>query len=498
MLVTIFSKIFGFARDMTLSYFYGASNISDAFIISITIPSALFGIIVAGISTGYIPMYTKIHQNYGKVESEKFTSNLLNVLVLISTVIVIPGLLFTDEIVRVFASGFEGDTLAYAIQFTRISLIGIYFTGFVVLLNAYLQLQKNYIIPALIGFPLNFTIVASIFVSSHTDVIMLAIGAVLAIVAQLMLILPFVLRSGFRYTFALNYKDEHLKNMFYLSLPIILGVSIDQINTIIDKTIASRIAEGGISALNYASKLNGFVQGIFVVSIIAVMFPIISNMASEKNLNGLKKIIAEAIGVINVFVVPATIGLMVFAEPIVRLLFGRGAFDEQDVTMTSISLAFYSIGMLGYGLRDVLSRAFYALQDTKTPMINAAIAILINIILNLILSRYLGIGGLALATSISAIVATVLLFISLHKKIGSFSIRAIFINFMKILIASIIMGMIAKVTYDLLSTVVVEYASLIVSISLGAFVYFALIYFMKIEEINLILRYLSSRLKKIK
>lgn len=269
-----------------------------------------------------------------------------------------------------------------------------------------------------------------------------------------------------------------------MALPIMIGVSVNQINVLVDRTLASSIAVGGISALNYANRLNGFVQGMFVTNISTVMYPMISKMAAQSNLDGLKKSVSEAINLINLFVIPATVGAMIFAEPVVRLLFGRGAFDPEAISMTSAALFYYSIGMVGFGLRQILSRAFYSLQDTKTPMINAAIAMGLNIILNFILSKYMGIGGLALATSISAIFCTGLLFISFRKKTGSFGMKGITISSVKILCASLVMGLVARVSYAALLEHASANLSLIGAIVIGAVVYFVMIYFMGIEEVD--------------
>lgn len=496
MIITILSKIFGFTRDITLSYFYGASNVSDVYLISLTIPSVIFSFIGAGISTGYIPMYSKIENNNGAKEANRYTNNLVNILIVICTVIIILGFLFTNQIVKVFASGFEGETLALAVYFTKISLVGIYFTGLIYIFNGFLQIKGNYTIPALVGFPFNFFIILSIFISSSTNIIVLALGSVVATASQLFLVLPFAYKKGYRYKFILNIKDEHIKTMAYIALPVIIGVSVNQINTLVDRTLASRIAVGGISALNYANRLNGFVQGIFVLSIATVMYPMISKMAAENNVKGLKKTLSEAISSINLLVLPATLGAMIFAEPVVRLLFGRGAFDANAISMTSYALFFYSIGMVGFGLREVLSRAFYSMQDTKTPMMNAAIAMIMNIILNIILSKFLGIGGLALATSISAVFCTALLFVSLRKKIGPFGMKSITISFIKILCASLVMGVIAKITYNTLLNSISANLSLIISIGIGALVYFVIIYFIKIEEVDNMVNALKKKLKK--
>ena len=273
--------------------------------------------------------------------------------------------------------------------------------------------------------------------------------------------------------------------MVIIALPVIIGQSVNQINVLVDRTLASGIAVGGISALNYASRLNGFVQSLFVASITTVMYPMISKMAAAKNMKGLKSYVSEAISTINLLVIPATIGAMIFSKEIVALLFGRGAFTPEAVAMTGNALFYYSIGMIAFGLRDILSRAFYALQDTKTPMINATIAVVINIVLNIVLSRFLGIGGLALATSISGIVSAFLMFITLRKKIGPFGLKEISISFIKISIASVLMGLIAYTSFSFLGSLVSQNLALILAIGVGALVYAIFIYFRLSAPLNL-------------
>ncbi len=496
MLVTIISKILGFGREIVLSYFYGASNISDAYLISLTVPIVIFSFIGTGISTGYIPMYSNIQQQYGEKEGDRFTSNLSNILIIICTIMIILGLIFTESLVKIFAKGFERETLALAVKFTKISLFGIYFTGLMYVFGGYLRLKGNYIIPAMVGFPMNFVTIAAIFLSSKTNVFVLAIGSLIATVSQLMLLMPFAHKKGYKHKFVLDIRDKHIKNMAYIAIPVIIGTSVNQINTLVDKTLASSIAVGGITSLNYASRLNGFIQGLFVAPISTVMYPMISQMAAEDNIVGLKSSVSEAINTICLLVVPATIGAMLFAEPVVKLLFGRGAFDPQAISMTSIALFYYSIGMIGFGLRDILSRSFYSLQDTKTPMINGTIGVAMNIILNLILSKYMGLGGLALATSISAIFCTVLLFISFRKKVGSFGMKHITISFIKVLCASLIMGVITMISYNLLLNHISANLSLIASIIIGAVVYFVIIYFMGIEEVDSMIDAVKNKLKR--
>ncbi len=487
MVLSIVSKIMGFLRETVLAYFYGASNISDAYLISLTIPETLFAFIGIGLATSFIPVYSDIEKCGESDVSNKYVNNVINSILLLCTLLTILVWIFAPYIVKIFASGFTGETLALGINFTRITVLGIYFRGILYILKGHLQIYNNFIAPELVGVLFSLVMIMSIVFSSKYYMMALAIGFVLAKMTELIFVIPFAYKKNYRYKFFLDLKDVNLRRMIYLTLPAILGISIDQINTLIDRTIASRISVGGISALNYAFRLDLFIQGIFVMSIATVLYPKISKMAAEDDMKGFKKALSEAISVINVLVIPATVGAVIFAKPIVKLLFGRGAFDSQAISMTYYALIFYSVGMLGFGFREIFSRAFYSLQDTKTPVINAAIAIAINIILNFILSKFMGIGGLALATSISAIFCSLLLLISLRKKIGPFGMRKISIKFLKILYASSVMGIIAKFSFNYLTTIKSENLSLIAAVGIGAINYFIMIYLMRIDDLDVVI-----------
>lgn len=495
MIITVISKIVGFVREIVLSYVFGASAITDAYLISQTIPLTIFSFISTGIATGFIPIYSKIQQNDGKHYADKFTSNLSNSLLLLATIIVAFVLAFTQPVVKMFASGFSGDTLELAVRFTRITVFGVYFTAVLNIFSGYLRVYEHYLAPALIGFPMNLIVICSLFIGAKTNVFVIAFGSLLAIASQLVVLIPFLRRTSYQHQIVVNVKDKYLKEMFLIALPVIIGTSVNEINVLVDRTLASRIAVGGISALNYARRLNGFVQGLVVVSLTSVMFPIISKMAAAENIKGLKQTVNEAMASMSLLIIPATIGAMVFAEEIVALLFGRGAFTAEAITMTGNALFYYSIGMIAFGLRDVLSRAFYALQDSKTPMINATIGVVLNIALNIILSRYMGIGGLALATSISAIVAVVLLFTSLRRKIGGLGLSNLVKSFTKIGLASVIMGVIARGGFNYLKQSLGQNLALIIAIGIGVVVYGILVYLMRIPEMDQTIAAVKRRLR---
>jgi putative peptidoglycan lipid II flippase len=495
MIITIISKVIGFAREIALSYVYGASAITDAYLISQTIPIVIFSFISAGITTGYIPIYSKIQQGDGKLNAARFTSNLSNSLLLLATIIVVFVLLFTQPVVKLFASGFSGETLELAVRFTKISVFGVYFTAVLNIFSGYLRVHEHYLAPALIGFPMNLIIICSLFISTKSNVYVIAFGSLLAIASQFVVLIPFLRKTRYQHQMVVDLMDEYIKQMFLIALPVIIGTSVNEINVLVDRTLASRITVGGISALNYARRLNGFVQGLVVVSLTSVMFPMISKMAAASNINDLKRTINEAMTSMSLLIVPATVGAMIFAEEIVALLFGRGAFTAEAIAMTGNALFYYSIGMIAIGLRDVLSRTFYALQDSKTPMINATIGVVLNIGLNIILSRCLGIGGLALATSISAIVAVGLLFVSLRRKIGGLGLRELSKSLVKIGLASVIMGVIVRSGFNYLRQSLGQNLALIIAIGIGVVIYSILIYSMRIPEVDQTIAAVKRRLR---
>ena len=464
-------------------------------LISQTIPAVIFAFIGGGISTAFIPLYSKIERNGGKLSADRYTSNLVNSVLVFSTMLVVVILLFTKPVVKMFAAGFTGETLELTVNFTRIGAVGLYFTAMIHIFGGYLRLHNHYIVPELIGFPSNVIIIVGTFISYTTNVYVLVIASVAATFVQFAVLIPSIRKTNYRHDWFLKFNDPKLRTMAIIALPVILGRSIDQINVLVDRTMASQLAVGGISVLNYASKLNRFVEGIFVASIITVMYPMIAKMAANDDLKALKVSVSESISIINVLVLPSTLGLMIFSREVIGLLFGRGAFTQEALNITGDALFYYAIGMFTLG-RRVLYRAFYALQDTRTPMIVSSVAVVVNIIFNVLLSRVMGISGLALATSISCVISSILMLIALRVKVGPLGLSVMAKSFLKICTASIIMGVLAYLAYSKLSHTFGQNASLLIAITIGALSYSVVIYFMRIPEVDQILISFQKRISR--
>ena len=497
MLVTIIAKILGFARELVLASSYGASMYSDAYLTSMNIPYVIFAIIGGTLGTVLIPMYFQVINEHGEENALKFTNNIFNIVIVLCILLAIIGLVFTKQLVKIFAVGFEGQILKVTIDFTRITLIGIVFTGLSYVMTAYLQIKNNFMIPGFISVPKNIIIIISIILSVKYNPYIMIWGSLLGISTEFLFQLPFVIKNGYKYQLYINIKDKYIKKMLWLICPVLIGISVNQINTMVDRTLASTLVEGSISALNYANKLNGFVMALFITSVSAVIYPMLSKLSSEDNKEQFISSVVKSINSVILLVIPISIGAIVLSTPIVKLLFQRGEFDARATSMTAIALIMYSVGMVAFGLRDILGKVFYALQDTKTPMINGAIAMIMNIVLNVILVRYLQLAGLALATSISAIVCIFLLFGSLKKKIGYFGQDKIMKTTIKSIISSVIMGGVTYFAYNIIINLlgigfVKEAISLVISVGVGAITYGILVIVLKVDEINVIINMLKK------
>jgi len=303
---------------------------------------------------------------------------------------------------------------------------------------------------------------------------------------------------GYSYGLSMDLKDKYLNKALTLTGPVLIGSAVQQINVIIDRTLASGLQEGSISALNYASRVNDLIITVFVMAITTVIFPMLSKAFTKGDTREGKELMGEGINIILIITVPATIGIVILAEPAIKVFFQRGAFDEVATYMTSQALIYYSLGLVGSSLRLMLNKVFYSVQDTTTPMINGMIAVGINVALNYALIGYMGHAGLALATSISATITTILLFIDLRKKLGKIGLKKYLVCFLKTLAASIVMGLAVYLVYFGLTGLlpnmfIVELLILILSVAVGVGIYFILCSIFKIKEMRIIMKRLLKK-----
>ncbi|MEG0852714.1 MAG: murein biosynthesis integral membrane protein MurJ [Angelakisella sp.] len=483
---TIFAKILGFARELSLAYVYGASAISDAYVVAFSIPTIIFSGIGTAILTSYIPIYTGLQRNEPH-ELKRFNNTVMTMVFMLSLGIFAVFLIFDRPIVQLFALGFEGETLEMAVILSRIMMASILFIGVYFILQGFLQIQGSFFAVGMVSVPLNIAVVASILFSKPETYRLLGWGVVVGYAASFLMLYIAAKRHKYSFQPSFNFGDKNIRRLIWLVFPIFLGKAITQLNTMLDRTIASVLPEGSVSALSYANRITGFVTAVFVVSVATAIFPQLSKLSAGNNTKKLKSTFVTSSGIMSLLVLPISAGIMIFSREIVSLLFLRGAFTAADVERTAQVLFFYSFGLLAFSIKDVMINVFYAIEDTKTPTINSIITLVLNTIFNLILLKPMAHSGLALATSLSGIITLVMLTVSLRRRIGQLGLKRLFISLFKMLLATCGMSAAVVPLYNMVFTLTQSIvASLVIAVGCGAIIYGLLNILLRTHEMGLV------------
>ena len=443
---TLLSRILGFIRDVVIAWFFGAGLASDAFFVAFRIPNLLRRLFAEGsLTIAFIPVFTEYLTRNGQSEAFALGRAAVRLLSVILALTALLGILCAPLIVWVIAPGFSEspDKHALTVLLTRIMFPYIFFIGLVALAMGILNALGHFAAPALAPVMLNLAIIASALLIAPRlaePVIGLALGVLVGGILQLALQVPFLVRKGFKFWAQSSFWHPGLKRIAVLMMPAVLGAAVYQINILIGTLLASLLPEGSVSYLYYADRLVQFPLGIFAIATATAVLPSLSRQAADGDFEALGGTFAHAMKLVLFITIPSMVGLIVLREPIVALLFKRGAFDTQTTHLTAVALLYYGIGLWAFAAVRVVVSTFYALQDTKTPVRMAIISICANVVLSLLLMGPLKHGGLALATSLASVVNLGLLIWALAKRLGPIRWDVIGASMVKTIISSFIMG----------------------------------------------------------
>lgn len=488
MVFTLSSKFLGFIREVLIASKFGSGMETDAYFVAYSATYMLIRLIGTGLNTTMIPILSEIETKKGKAKKDFYVNNLLNSVGLLAIFIIVLGWFVAPGLIKIMAYGFKYKEFQLAVRLTRIGLPIMIISGTCYILTGYLHSSESFFVPAVAGLPFNFVlIIYLLFFSQNYGIMGLMAATVLAELIMLTIQIPAVKKLAFKYRFIVDFRDTYIKKALLSTLPVIIGTAINELNGIIDKTMASSLVEGSISALNYANKINSLILGVFITAIATVVFPVLSREFNKDNIEEVKSVLGYGLNIVILITVPAATGLIILSKPIVRVFFERGAFSSTDTIMTSFALVFYAIGLIGSGTSLLLSRVFYSLKDTKTPMINGAVAVAVNILLNIVFIKPLKHGGLALATSISSIIAALLLLKDLSRKIKDVYFEPNLKCLIKSILAAVIMAVIVYGLYSLIRDIFIgsklmELIALAVTAAVGALVYGILCFLFKVTR----------------
>jgi len=420
--MTFISRVFGFARDMICAHIFGASPAYDAFLVAFKIPNFLRRLFAEGaFSQAFIPILSDYRVNKEKSAVQTLIDNTCGILALVLAIITILGIIFAPYLARLYAPGFdvEGERYDLVVYMLRITLPYILLISLTAFISSVLNTYDRFVIPAFTPVLLNVSLITgAIFFADYMSegIVALAWAVTIGGVLQLLFQLPFIARIRHFPRFRLSGDIPGVKLILSKMAPALFGVSVAQISLLFDTVFASFLPKGSVTWLYYSDRLMQFPLGIFGVALATVVLPHLSRSYAKSDLDKFSFSVDWALRVVFLIATPAALGLFLLADPLLISLFNYGKFTNYDVIQAGASLKAYSLGLLSFIFIKILASAFYAQKNTRTPVKIAAVAMVSNILLSLILMQFLKHVGLALAVSISSTLNALLLVYYLYKQ----------------------------------------------------------------------------------
>ncbi len=506
---TFSSRILGFVRDVILAGIFGASSVADAFYVAFRIPNFLRELFAEGsMSAAFVPVFSEYLTLHGKQEAKKLGRAVLTLLVILISIVVILGILFSPQILSVIARGFLGDTEKFELTttLTRMMFPFLLFISCAAWVMGILNSVRHFGPPAFSSAVYNAVNIAMVLTLSpylEQPVFAAALGVSLGGAAQFLIQLPTLYREGFSISLLKPTWPLHpgVIKMGKLILPTIVGLSVTQINLLVNTFLASYLPLGSVSYLYYGMRLIHFPLGIFAVALSTALLPTLSTQAAKGDIPALSRSFSFGLRFVFFITFPALLGLILFRIPIIQTLFEHGEFNHTATLGTADAVLFYALGLWAFAGVRIVVPVFYAMQDTKTPVKVAMLAMGLNLVLNIALMTPMQHSGLALATSISAIFNFSCLLFILKKRIEWADGRRMLISHLKVILASLVMIIPAYwiSTQPLWHTAggrVMKTLSLTTAITASILGYFILQYFLRSEELHFLIGLIKNRRRK--
>ena len=474
-LIMLASKALGFIREMVYANYFGTQYEMDAFLIARLIPNTINSFMSGALIAAFIPIYNEILIKCDKETALDVATDLIKLIFFFGAVLCVVNYFIGEWIIHLLAPGFS-DSVAYlSFELSNMLTISILITGVYSVFKGVQEAESCFLNPAFSGIIQNIVIILFIFFTAkNLGIFSLAISAVLGLIAQMVIQFKGMNDLGWRFSWSFH-ELSVVKKIVYMALPMLLGASSSYINLLVDKMLASTLPEGSISALNYASTLNLAIGSLIVTPFVTVAYPQLAKYAALNDYDNLWSYSRKGINSIIVLSVPISIICLLHSDEIITLLFKRGAFDINAVSMTAGAFACFCLGMIGYSLIELLNRCFYAIKKQKVPVIVSSISVFINIGLNFLFINNMRHVGLALANSVALLVnASCLLFMMQRYGLNLFTTSQCY-SFIKICISAFMMIITKNITsyfaYDV-------YLTSIISVILELFTFYGCCYYM--------------------
>lgn len=455
---TFISRIFGLLREQTFAGLFGAGTFTDAFNAAFKIPNLLRDLFAEGaLSSAFVPTFSEYKSVRTESETNALANAVVSALITVIGIICLAGIFYSGDIVRYMAPGFENTPgkIELTVTMTRIMFPFLILVAVAAVFMGMLNSHGRFFIPAFaptlfnLGMILSgFTVCYAMKYAGYQPIVGMAWGVLIGGAMQMGIQYRALKKLGYGFRFTPNFRHEGLGRIVRLMIPATIGLAATQVNVFVNTWLASRLADGAISYLNYSFRLMQLPIGLFGVAISSVTLPLISAQVARGEKDRLAGTITSSLSLVFLLTIPSTFGLIFLKDPIIALLYEHGRFTRVDTLNTGYALIGYSIGLFGYSAVKILAPAFYAFNETRIPVVASIASVACNIALNFILVRRYSYFGLALATSITMILNFAILFAFIKMRIRSIEAGKIAFAFAKITAASLLMGVLLFYIYD--------------------------------------------------
>lgn len=491
MMITLAGKILGLVREQFLAANYGLGMEAVAFMTASQIPRTFFDAVFASaISASFIPIFNEYLQKRGKEEAFSLANRFITMISAVTLVIMLFGIAFSEQFVWLFASGFDAQTAALSASLARMLFPTILFTGIAFSFVGILQSLDEFNIPAAISVASNVIIlIYFVFFNQKFGIYGLTAAFLIGWAMQAFIQIPALQKKGYWYRPDFHFRDEGLKKIGKLMLPVMIGTWVQPINFTINCRFASQLYNGAekLAALQYANNLYTIIVGVFVLAIANLIFPKLSRISSGKDKAEFGSTVKITLRSMMFLLIPMMVGIMALSRPLVSLIYERGSFGADGTLLTTTALFFFSLGVMGYGVQTILSRAFYANQDGKTPFYAGIVSVVVNTVLSGLLLKPMGVGGLALAAAASSSVAAMVLLVSTVKRYPEIIDKKLILSLGKMAASAGVMLFFVLGSFRFLEPrvgtgIFGRILVLAIPAGLGALIYMALTIILKVEE----------------
>lgn len=501
------SRILGFVRDISVSSMFGISWQADAYTAAFTIPDLIyFALVGGGLSSAFIPVFSSYLATDQDEDAHVMASTILNIVAIASMVLIAIGMVFTPQLIDImveFKHEHAAEATALTIVLTRLMFAQCFFMCLAGISQGILQCYKEFTVPALGAVVYNIAIIViGILLAQHIGIAGFTIGVVVGAALNLLLQIRSMRQYGFSYKLTLNLRHPGVKKFFLLFLPVVLGLSMNELNLLVSQRLASGLGGGVVYALKQAQRIMMLPVGIFAAAIGLSVFPTMTSHVARGEMKEYKQNLTMGLRTVIFITLPASVGLIALSHPVVRAMYQQGVVTTVQIELVSVILVYYCIGVVGYGAQQILNRGFYAVQDTKSPVLINVFVLLFNIIISIILVGPFTYRGLAMAYSLSGLLSMLVLGVALRFKIGQYGGKALVKSALQSIIASAVMGVavyfVANGLEQILdlSSKLMQVLQVGIGITAGVVVYAAMAIVMRMEEAQQVLRIVKRKLRR--